>query len=214
MSTLMKIDCADKKAHHHDALSPGLMPFHPSVIIAAGRKGSGKGSTVKQLLMMAVPAYDKIYICHYDPKSEEWKDVDPAKVFSIDDLPANPSEFLNRDEKNALVIDEIQFEGMNRANKGKVDRVANYYCTHYSCTTFIIQQNVTSIPPSIRRAADWLILWPSVDRESMRYVSRLTGHDMRELAKLCEKKHDSITFDFSKDGPELRLNLFTPIKQS
>ena len=128
MSTLLKLDCADKKAHHPDALSPGIMPFHPSVVIAAGRKGSGKGATVKQLLMLAAPAYDKIYICHYDPKTEEWNDCDPTKIFSIDDLPSDPTEFLDRSEKNALVIDEIPFEGMNRANKGKIDRV-EYVCT-------------------------------------------------------------------------------------
>jgi hypothetical protein len=214
MSTLLKLDCADKKAHHPDALSPGVMPFHPSVVVAAGRKGSGKGATVKQLLMLAAPAYDKIYICHYDQKTEEWNDVDPTKIFSINDLPSDPTEFLDRSEKNALVIDEIPFEGMNRANKGKIDRVVNYMCTHYSCTVFLLQQNLVSIPPAIRRAADWLIMWPSTDRESQRYVSRLTGHDMAKLSKLCKTKHDSVCFDFSKDGPELRLNLFTPIKQS
>ena len=67
MSTLLKLDCADKKAHHPDALSPGVMPFHPSVVVAAGRKGSGKGATVKQLLMLAAPAYDKRAPATFNP---------------------------------------------------------------------------------------------------------------------------------------------------
>ena len=61
MSSLLKIDCADKTNHHADKLNPGVMPAFPSNIIAAGRKNSGKGSTIKQLLMSAVPAFDSIY---------------------------------------------------------------------------------------------------------------------------------------------------------
>ena len=212
MTSLLKIDCADKTNHHADKLNPGVMPAFPSNIIAAGRKNSGKGSTIKQLLMSAVPAFDSIYVVHYDPEgTDEWGDVEPAKMYSIEDLPEQPGEFLDRAKKNALVLDELAFEGMTRKQRGKVDRIFNYYGSHYACSCFCIQQNLVSIPPSIRRAADWTIIWPGVDKESMRYIGRITGHDVSKLAKLCKTKYDSLTFDHSGDGPAVRLNLFHEI---
>ena len=43
-------------------------------------------------------------------------------------------------------------------------------------------------------------------------ISRKTGHDLRQLMRLCETKYDSITFDFSGNGPKLRLNMLQPIE--
>ena len=100
MASLLKINCADKTNHHADRLNPGVMPAFPSNIIAAGRKNSGKGSTIKQLIMTAVPAFDRIYVVHYDPEgTDEWDDCEPAKMFSIEELPEEPSEFLDRSKK-------------------------------------------------------------------------------------------------------------------
>ena len=105
---------------------------------------------------------------------------------------------------------------MSRKNIGKIDRLVNFTCSHMSCSAFILQQNLTSPPPSIRRACmnDWLIYWPGNDNASMQYVSRITGHDIKALKQLCTTKFDSITIDGSGNGAELQLNLFTEIKDS
>ena len=217
MSTLLKIDCADKLNHHLDGLAPTKMPFFPSKILACGRSGSGKGSTVKQLLLTAVPAYDKIYLIHYAPEStDEWLDCDLSGKFTVDAWPDDPGELLDRDLKNAVVCDELAFEGMSGKNRGKIDRLVNMTSSHFGCSVFILQQNLTSVPPSIRRACmnDWLIYWPGNDAASMQYVSRMTGHDMKALKSLCKTKYDSITLDGSGNGASLRLNLFTGIADS
>ena len=57
----------------------------------------------------------------------------------------------------------------------------------------------------------WLTLLGSVDAVSIRDVSGKPGHDFASLLRLTATKYDSITFDFSGDGPVLRLNLFRPI---
>ena len=211
MSTLLEIHCADKQNHHADAANPGIVPFFPARVCAAGRSNSGKGSTIKTLMMSATPAYDKIVVLHYDPTTLEWADVEPTQILTIDDYPVDPNELWDRRKKNALVIDELAFEGMNRANRAKIDRIVNYVCSHYSVSVFLIQQNFVSIPPAIRRAMDWWVIWPSVDNMSMLDISRKTGHDMKALSKLCKSKYDSITFDHTGDGPVVRLNLFTPV---
>ena len=65
-----------------------------------------------------------------------------------------------------------------------------------------------------RKCTHW-VLFPSVDFSANRHVSMATGHNFKELAKLCKTKHDSICFDMSGNGgPELRLNLYIPICQS
>ena len=211
MSTLLRIECADKTNHHEDKLNPGIMPAFPSRVCFCGRSNVGKGSTAKTLIMSAVPAYDNIVVLHYDPSTLEWDDCDPSKILTVDEFPEDPNELFDRTKKNCIVIDELAFEGMSRANRGKIDRLVNYVCSHYSVSCALIQQNFVSIPPAIRRAMDWWVIWPSVDHESMKVISRKTGHDMIALAKLCKTKYDSITFDHTGDGPEVRLNLFKPI---
>ena len=94
MSTLLKIDCADKKNHHLDGLASTKMPHFPSKILACGRSGGGNGSAAKQLLLTAVPAYGKIYVVHYCPEStDEWADCELSSKLTVDSWPDDPSEF-------------------------------------------------------------------------------------------------------------------------
>ena len=50
-----------------------------------------------------------------------------------------------------------------------------------------------------------------VDNVSVRDVSSKTGHAFRQLLELTNSKYDCTTFDFSGEGPPLRLNMFDPI---
>lgn len=213
--SLCVIDCADKELHHVDLVNPGTLPSFPSKVLLAGRSGCGKGSTTKNLVMLASPPYQNIVLVHYDPKgTKEWDDVEPSAKYAAEDLPSDPAEFLDRNKKNCLILDEINFEGMSRALRGKFDRLFMYVASHYSCSIFLLQQNYTSIPVPIRRACDWWVIYPSVDVQSQLHISRTTGFDVPALKrKWCKTKYDNLTFDFSGDGPELRLNVFYPITQ-
>ncbi len=98
----------------------------------------------------------------------------------------------------------------NKESRNRLDRMFNYVALHYSVSVYLLQQSFTSIPCSVRRAADMWLIWGSVDQHSVRHISGTTGHDFKELLKLTKNKYDFITFDFS-GGPALRLNLFQPI---
>ena len=108
-------------------------------------------------------------------------------------------------------MDEVPFAGMGKQEKQRVDRMFNYVASHYNVSVYLLTQNFCSIPVAVRRAADWWTLWGSVDAVSIRDVSGKIGHDFASLLRLTATKYDSITFDFSGDGPFLRLNLFRPI---
>jgi hypothetical protein len=96
----------------------------------------------------------------------------------------------------------------------KADRCLMYVCLHHSVSCYILHQNFVSIPTPIQRACDWWVLWASVDNGSVRDVSSKTGHDFRALFRLTKSKYDCVTFDFSGEGPPLRLNMFGVIEDT
>ena len=176
----------DKEGHHQDARRPGLYPPHPARIIFSGRSGCGKEVAAKNLLARASPPFECIVVWHYDADSLEWNDCEPADV--IAELPDDPSEFWDRDEKNLIICDEIPWEQLSKVDRLKADRLMQYVASHYNTIVYILHQNFVSIPTPIRRAADWWNLWGSVDNASARDVSSKTGHDFRQLLQLTKSK--------------------------
>ncbi len=64
-----------------------MLPPYPARLILAGRSGAGKGSTAKNILHRATPAFDRIVVYHYDTSTLEWEDGD-AEI--IRELPEDP----------------------------------------------------------------------------------------------------------------------------
>lgn len=185
-----------------------LLPNGGSRIILSSRPGSGKGCCVKNIIMRMDPPFERICLLHIDKDTLEWDDCDVEKI-DLDDLEHG---FFNREISNALIIDEFDFEGANRQQRGKLDRIFQYTASHYNVTCFCLQQNFCSIPVPIRRSADMWCIWKSCDNQAVRDISLKTGHSFKTLAKLFLKSpYDFITFDFSSEKYPLRLNFFHPI---
>ena len=197
----------DKVGHHDDAKHPGLYPSHPTRIIFSGRSGCGKGVAAKNLLARASPPFGRIVVYHYDTETLGWLDCAPSDIIS--ELPDDPALFWDRDEKSLLIMDEVPWETLPKADRMEADRCLQYVASHYS-----LHQNFVSIPTPIRRAADWWNLWGSVGNVSIRDVSSKTGHDFKALLLLTNAKYDCITFDFSGTGPQLRLSMLKPIEDT
>ena len=199
------------KANHHcdqnrDRRLASTLPSHPARLILAGRSGAGKGSTAKNILHRATPAFDRVVVYHYDTSTLEWEDCDAEMIA---ELPEEPAAFWDRDKKNLLIIDEVPMDG-TKESKNRLDRMFNYVASHYSVSVYLLQQSFTSISCSVRKAADMWLIWGSVDMHSVRHISGTTGHDFKELLRLTKNKYDFITFDFSGGAP-LRFNLFHEI---
>ena len=129
----------DKEGHHQDARRPGLYPSHPARIIFSGRSGCGKGVAAKNLLARASPPFERIVVWHYDADSLEWADCEPSDV--IAELPDDPSQFWDRDEKNLIICDEIPWEQLSKADRLKADRLMQYVASHYNTAVYILHQN-------------------------------------------------------------------------
>ena len=186
-----------------------LLPKGGSRIILSSRPGSGKGCVVKQIIMHMDPPFERICLLHIDKSTLEWDDCDVEKI-DLDDIEHG---FFNREISNCLILDEYDFEGCTRQQRGKLDRIFQYTASHYNLTVFCLQQNFCSIPVPIRRSADMWCIWKSCDNQVVRDISLKTGHSFRALAKLFIKSpYDFITFDFSSDKYSLRKNFFFPIQ--
>ena len=207
MKPLVVIKNSDKLNAHFDKKEPTLMPSHPSRIIIAGRSGYSKTTAVLNIVGRATPAFDRIVVWHRDhEQSHEYDICDPEMVGEMPEVTTwDPSL------KNCLIIEELNVLVFTQQQRGDLERIFNYQSSHKSLTAICAVQNFTNLSPSIRRSACWWVLYPSVSLGAVSDISRKTSHDLRQLMKLCATKYDSITFDFSGNGPKLRLNMFGPI---
>ena len=207
MPETVVIPCVDKE-YLHDDKNP-LLPSCGEKIILSGRSGSGKGVAVKNIIGRLNPPAERIVVLHGDPQgTQEWLDCD-AEMRGIDEL---PDLQWDRKVKNVLIIDEIPIDSLPKAQRSEIERYHNYRASHYGIMIFLLSQSFYSSPTCIRRAADRWIIWPGVDETFNRDVQAKTGHNMRDLKKLCESKYDNITFNFTGRGPALLFNLFEPIE--
>ena len=120
----------DKEGHHQDARRPGLYPSHPARIIFSGRSGCGKGWPLRIYLHARLRRSNASLLWHYDADTLEWDDCEPSDV--IAELPDDPSQFWDRDEKNLIICDEIPWEQLSKADRLKADRLMQYVASHYN----------------------------------------------------------------------------------
>jgi hypothetical protein len=213
-------ECVDKKYITHDRND--LLPSGGERLILAGRSNSGKGSLAKNIIGRLDPSpYDRdgypdgrIMCLHYSPGStDEWDDTQ-AEMVGIDDLPEINDANWNRTKKNLLIIDELPVHSLSKPQRGLVTKYFEFGASHYNIIIIMLAQNFASIPTPIRRAAEYWIIWPSCDKIAQSHITMTTGHDMKQLTRLCKSTYDNITFNFTSKPHRLRLNLFTPIKDN
>ena len=73
------------------------------------------------LLARASPPFERIVIWHYDIGTLGWDDCEPSDV--IAELPDDPSQFWDRDQKNLIICDEVPWEQLSKADRLKADRL-------------------------------------------------------------------------------------------
>ena len=72
---MLAIPNPDKTGHHkaqnRDRKLTSMLLSHPARIILAGRSGAGQGSTAKNILHRATPAFDRVVVYHDDVNTME-----------------------------------------------------------------------------------------------------------------------------------------------
>jgi hypothetical protein len=215
----------DKEWHEHwyEGRSLGAIP-HPFCALMFGGPNSGKGTLAVEIMKrhQEVPRkgpwrpFMEVYVCHPDPDgTKEWPAVDGYMKISVDELP-DPSQ-LDPDIKTLLIIDDINFHGLSKSAKEKLDRLLGYGSMHKNLSIIICVQDPFSVPSQMRSMCNVVSLWRTgvLDFTRVSQIASRIGvsaEDLRRIFALFESSHDSLTMDFTDGTPApYRMNLFEPL---
>ena len=214
-SELSVIDNPEKTTHSGPR-EDGILPAFPVRHLITGRPGSGKGVQCANLIAREDPPFDRYVLCHWEKEPEEWMNLlDDQPEFEVyawreDGLPE--IDVFDRKKKNCLIIDEIPFDHLTIQQRNHLERIFNFACSHKSITAFILAQDIFSVPISVRRAMDFISIVQSPIRSTEGLLSRMLKMDIGSLMRrFCKTQYDCLVFDFTGQGPPVRLNWFTPI---
>lgn len=220
---IMIVDNPDKS--HHEKWTEGRDELDiptPFQCIISGKTNFGKTTIIHNLIMRQTPEFKRILIVHCGGESSEeysvlgkkmsdLNDFENGNWYFLDKIP-DPSEFRKNACKTLLIFEDLNFEGMHKKDKEKIDRLFGYASTHSPMGLSIVltAQNFYSIPPTIRRMAKLIILGKTLDKRSSDSIANKVGIALptfRNLMNLLEDSHDSLWLDETSMSPyPLRMN--------
>ena len=203
--------------YFHETWTPGrnlLNIPHPFRCMLIGPPNSGKTLLIKNILLRAKPIFKKIYVVHCDGDfTKEYEDVDATMLDSI----PSPEEWEG-DKKTMVVLDDIDYKGMNKVQAKNLNRLFGFASTHKNISVCLTSQNYFDIPTSIRRMANFFILWKTIDSDSFKMIAKKTGMKIEQFQYIFKNiigddKHSSLWIDLtSKTSAKLRKNGYQVIK--
>ena len=189
---------------------------HPFRCIVSANPGSGKTNMIKNIIIRSKPYFKVIYLCHFDPETKEYNDIDKI---ALDDLPDSRSKLFTPKKKSLLIIDDYDFASLDRQQSANLRSLFKYASTHRGLSLIVATQDFFNLPPIIRRLSDVYFIWKgSADIDSLMQVGRRIGFsksEFKRLMDLCVSKFDNICIDFTVGTPApIRFNAYTPIKSA
>ena len=165
--------------------------------LIVGKPSSGKGVVLQNLILRQDPPFDNIICYHIDPDgTNEWDICDATMTDVIPEI-----EDFNPEEKNLLIIDDIDIKGLDKNDRSRLDRFFGYLSTHRNTSIALLAQDAFQITPNIRRMANIIVLFKPSDYDSINCLSRKVGMGSKELKGIFEKLmpdfHDSLMIDMT-----------------
>lgn len=202
----------------HEKWYPGrnmLNIPHPFRAVALGPPNVGKTTIVKNLLLRADPPFEEVVVIHCD--SSYTKEYDDIGIQIIDEIPA-PDEWPGL-VKTLVVLDDLEYKGMNKDQKRNLDRLFGYVSTHKNISCILCSQDPFNVPTIVRRCANFWILWRCPDLDAMSTVARKTGLKSSNFKNIFDQLlpgcRDSLWIDKTANSPyPMRKNGFTKISRN
>ena len=206
----------DKKFHEKWYKGRNMINIpHPFRSVCLGPPNCGKGTIAKNLLLRAKPAFEEVFVIHCDPDfTKEWDDVDAVMMSEI---PA-PEEWEGQ-VKTLVILDDLEFKGMDKTQKRNLDRLFGFVSTHKNISIILCAQDTFNVPPIVRRCSNLWILWKMNDMDSLAQTARKSGMKASNFNSIFNElmcnNHDSLWIDSTNKSPyPLRKNGFTLIKKT
>ena len=205
---IIPIKNADKGFHEkwNDKRNMLNIP-HPFRAVLCGPPNVGKTTVVKNILLRQNPPFKEVVVIHCDGGyTQEYDDLENVEV--LNEIPV-PEDWEGV-AKTLVILDDLEFKGMNKEQKRNLDRLFGYVSTHKNISVMLCSQDAFNIPPIVRRCSNLFVLWKSPDVLSMALLASKTGltsDELRELFGMCVETKDSIWIDITDKTPfPLRLN--------
>ena len=158
--------------------------------------------------------HEEVLVIHCDAKyTKEWDDIDCEL---ISEIPA-PEDFEGA-VKTLVVLDDLEYKGMDKIQKSNLDRLFGFVSTHKNISVALTSQDPFNVPPIVRRCSNLWVLWRGPDLDAMSVVARKTGMKASVFLKLFDElmpdEIDALWLDLTKASPyPMRKNGFTLITE-
>ena len=169
---LIAIPCADKAFHEKWYKGRNMLNFpHPWRGVFLGPPNCSKTTTIKNIILRAKPEFEEIFCVHCDAEyTEEWDDIG---VEMLKEIPG-PEEWLG-EVKTLVILDDIEYKGMDKTQKANLDRLFGFVSTHKNISVALTSQDPFNVPPIVRRCSNLWVLWRCPDLDAMATTARKTG---------------------------------------
>ena len=175
-----------------------------------------KTTIVKNLLLRAKPAFEEVIVIHCDSGyTKEYDDVG-ENLEILSEIPA-PEDWEGA-VKTLVVLDDLEFKGMNKTQKRNLDRLFGYVSTHKNISCILCSQDPFNVPPIVRRCSNLWVLWRCPDLDAMATCARKTGMKAAGFNtifnQLMMDPKDSLWLDTTDHTPyKMRKNGYTIINK-
>ena len=210
---LFMIPNEDKQFHEKWNSKRNILNLpHPWRGVFLGPPNMGKSTTIKHIIMRTEPQFEEVIVIHCDAEyTKEWDDIDCEM---LSEIPA-PEDWEGK-VKTLVVLDDIEYKGMDKIQKRNLDRLFGFVSTHKNISVALTSQDPFNVPPIVRRCSNLWVLWKCSDLDAMSTVARKTGMKASEFndifTQLMSEDHDSLWIDMTSKSPaHLRKNGFSII---
>lgn len=208
---LIVIENSDKKGwgeKWYEGRDPLNVPHIRCIL--NGMPNVGKGVAIRNMMIRAQPAYQRLIIIHVDEKTTEYDDCSPTLI--TNKVPDPDSEIWGEtDMKTLCIIDDVPFRSMSKSQKSNLIMLFRNVSSHRNVNIMLTCHNFFSVPIELRRSANFFVVWRSRDRRNLKAIAGRVGYSQDEFTAIIDQYlvgfHDSLWIDHTPRSEfPLRIN--------